>query len=90
MGCTLKDSLMKPLTFMRRDIAKIAKALDADTHSKKLKLNTHLDVMVAQAMEHCTTLNEISALTKVDKHLTSISSSQLCVVNKPETTEYSC
>ena len=75
--------------FMREDIEEIAKALDVDTYSKKLKLNTHLDIMVAQAMECCTTLNEVSALTKVDKHLTPISSSQLSVVNRPETTEYS-
>lgn len=68
--------------FMREDIEKIAKALDVDTYSKKLKLNTHLDIMVAQAIACCTTLNEVSALTKVDKHLTPISSSQLSVVNR--------
>jgi hypothetical protein len=54
---------MKLLKRMRENIEKIAKA----THSKKL--NDHLDMMVAQAMEGCTTLNEISALTKVDKCL---------------------
>ena len=63
--------------FMREYIEEIAKALDVDTYSKKLKLNVYLDIMIAQAMEHCTTLDEISALTKVDKHLTSISSSQV-------------
>jgi len=84
MGCN--NDLMKPLKHMREDIEKMAKTPDIDTHSKKL--NNHLDIMVAQAIEHCTALNKISALTKVDKHLTSISSSQLCVVNKPETTAF--
>jgi hypothetical protein len=50
MGCTLNSSLMKPLVHMREDIEEIAGALDIDTHSKKLKLNNHLDMMVAQAM----------------------------------------
>jgi len=87
MGCTLNASLMKPLRHMRKDIEKLAKALDVDVCSKKLKLNAPLDILIAQTTACCTALKEISALTKADKHLASISASQLCVVNK--TRDYS-
>jgi len=83
MGCN--NDLMKPLRHMRGDIEKLAKALDVC--SKKFKLNAHLDILIVQTIACCAALKEISALTKADKHLTSISASQLCVVNK--TRDYS-
>jgi len=41
MGYTLNASLMKPLKRMRRDIRRIARALEAATYSKKLRRLTH-------------------------------------------------
>jgi hypothetical protein len=77
MGYTLNALLMKPLMLMRRNIEWMARALDVDTYSKKLKLNNHLDIMVAQTMEGCNSLKEISVFTKANGRLTSISSGQL-------------
>jgi hypothetical protein len=74
---------MKPLKSMREDVKEIAIALDIDRHLlEEVEYPPIWIIMVAQTRVRCSPLNEISFLTKADRHITSISSGQLSVVNK--------
>ena len=64
---------LKSLKLLERKIGGIAKDLDVDFHSKKLKLYEHLELMVAQGVEGYA-LRDISAFSR-SSNLIHISSS---------------